>query len=103
MNVGLRAQFGGFFFGRLIGQSHFFVRDHLAIPRTILTMRGDDDPFFAKRMPAFFPRHNFLLGLRNWGNSKKKVCAFYAKRALCTLNAGWRRLSCIWLGSVERS
>jgi hypothetical protein len=32
-------------------------RDLLAAPWPVLSMRGDDYPFLAQRMPSFFPSH----------------------------------------------
>ena len=32
-----------------------FVRNGFTTPRSILTVRRDDDPLFSERMPAFFP------------------------------------------------
>ena len=38
-------------------QGFFVVRDGLADPRAVLPVRRDDHPFFAQRMPSFFPDH----------------------------------------------
>src|SRR5204863_140190 len=49
---------------QIIGQSHFFLLDCLAIPRAILPVRGHDYPFFTQRMPSFFPNHNIQPRIR---------------------------------------
>ena len=40
-------------------QRRVFALDGLAIPRPVLPVRGDDDPFFAERMPTLFPTHTW--------------------------------------------
>jgi len=41
----------------VVRKNRLFGRDLLAAPRPVLAMSGDNDPFFAQRMPSFFPRH----------------------------------------------
>src|SRR5262249_35245898 len=41
----------------MIGQGGLLAFDRLAVPRTILPVRGHYHPLFAQRMPSFFPSH----------------------------------------------
>src|SRR5438105_549478 len=53
---GAKVTIFGVFFFRLVR-----LGDGFPVPGAVLSMRGDDDPFFAQRMPAFFPNHKNLF------------------------------------------
>jgi hypothetical protein len=42
---------------QIVRQRRLFALDRLAVPRAVLPVRGDNDPFLAQRMPSFFPDH----------------------------------------------
>src|SRR4029434_3728719 len=48
----------------MIGQGGLLAFDRLAVPRTILPVRGHYHPLFAQRMPSFFPSHRLELDSR---------------------------------------
>src|SRR5262245_25202417 len=48
----------------MIGQDGLLAFDRLAVPRTILPVRGHYHPLFAQRMPSFFPSHTLELDSR---------------------------------------
>jgi hypothetical protein len=43
--------------GLVFRQLLFLVLNHRAVPRSILPMCRNDDPFLTQRVPSFFPRH----------------------------------------------
>src|SRR2546428_9041585 len=48
----------------MIGQRSLIALDRLAVPRTILPVRGHDYPLFAQRMPSLFPGHKLEFDSR---------------------------------------
>src|SRR5262249_45077269 len=48
----------------MIGQDGLLAFDRLAVPWPVLPVRGHYHPFFAQRMPSFFPGHTLELDSR---------------------------------------
>ena len=60
------------------------VIEHFTIPRAILTVRGDDDPLLAQRVPAFFPSHRSRDGLstKHYANILRLDCRSRGEKRL---------------------
>jgi hypothetical protein len=67
--------------GQMIGQRRFFRLDRLAVPGSVLPVRGDNDPFLAQRMPSFFPDHKLqfcaVMGIKEGKKWQKETFSHF--------------------------